>query len=147
MTLRDHYFISNKKIKNWITNSWYFLCRYRSALLDLNYIFWHLIIQHCFSTTRPVVDIFILSKKCLWRELFSHCDKACHLMRERPPHASPLTHHLPCPSSLNTSSLFSDSFSFFPRRRFFPPLPVSGHTHTQGGQRRHFVCRVLLFRV
>lgn len=29
----------------------------------------------------------------------------------------------PCPSSLNTSSLFSDSFSFFPRRRFFPPLP------------------------
>lgn len=31
----------------------------------------------------------------------------------------------PCPSSLKTNSLFSDSFSFFPRRRFFPPLPVN----------------------
>lgn len=29
----------------------------------------------------------------------------------------------PCPSSLNTSSRFSDSFSFFPLRRFFPPFP------------------------
>ena len=33
--------------------------------------------------------------------------------------------HSPCPSSLKTNSLFSDSFSFFPRRRFFPPLPVN----------------------
>lgn len=29
----------------------------------------------------------------------------------------------PCPSSLNTSSRFSASFSFFPRLRFLPPFP------------------------
>ena len=28
---------------------------------------------------------------------------------------------VPCPSSLNVSSRFSLSFSFFPRRRFLPP--------------------------
>ena len=31
--------------------------------------------------------------------------------------------HVPCPSSLNTSSRFS-SLSFFPRLRFFPPFPA-----------------------
>jgi hypothetical protein len=35
-----------------------------------------------------------------------------------------LEHHVPCPSSLNTSSRLSSSFSFFPRLRFFPPFPL-----------------------
>lgn len=32
--------------------------------------------------------------------------------------------HLPWPSSRKMSSRFSDSFSFFPLRRFFPPFPL-----------------------
>lgn len=38
-------------------------------------------------------------------------------------HCHTIGKNSPCPSSLNTSSLFSDSFSFLPRRLFLPPLP------------------------
>lgn len=38
-------------------------------------------------------------------------------------HCHTIVKNSPCPSSLNTSSLFSDSFSFLPRRLFLPPLP------------------------
>lgn len=44
--------------------------------------------------------------------LHNYCNRRKHLL------------YLPCPSSLNLSSLFS-SFSFFPLRRFFPPFPNS----------------------
>ena len=42
----------------------------------------------------------------------------------REPKGSAAPRDAPCPSSLNTSSRFS-SFSFFPRRRFLPPLPAA----------------------
>lgn len=64
---------------------------------------------------------FFLSFPRMWHSRFT---PSKHIASRRPLPSIFVTWAYSCSSSLKSNSRFSDSFSFFPRRRFFPPFPL-----------------------
>ena len=67
------------------------------------------------------IQTFFLNFPLMWHSLLT---PSKHIASNRPFPSILITWAYSCPSSLNTNSLFPDSFSFLPLHLFLPPLPL-----------------------